>query len=101
MTEPPRLLHRQFGYTTNPAQAMRGEPEALTAEQVDDLNVKAARVARDRQADEWRERRARLDRELDWLISQRRERDVTTQVRAVRRQLDRIDQRLARPPTRD
>lgn len=63
----PRLLHRTHGYTTNPAAAMRGEPEALDAEELDRLTVRAHRTAREAQLAEWRERRARVEHELQWL----------------------------------
>jgi hypothetical protein len=94
-----RLLHRssEYGYTTNPARALRAEPEAVSADTQDQLTLRSRRTARDAQLEEWRVRRDRIERELDWLHTQRFQRDVTTQARALRRQLDRIDTRLSRP----
>jgi hypothetical protein len=50
----PRDLHRNAeGYTSNPTQTMRAEPEALTVDQPDELAI------RDRQAraDDWAHQR--------------------------------------------
>lgn len=90
----PRLLHRQMGYTENPARAMFGEPEAVDRETQQQLTARAQRTARQAQIDEWHERRQAITRELAWLQSQRFHRDVAAGIRALERQLDRIDRRL-------
>ena len=61
-----------------------------------ELTRDAACVARDRDRAEWTQSRDRLEREVAWLYSRRFERDVTTQIRALQRQVDRLDERLGR-----
>jgi hypothetical protein len=91
-----RLLHArsQYGYTDRPDLALRSEPEAISQEAQDALAARSQRAARDAQLEEWRERRGAVARELQWLYSQRLRRDVRTQLRAVQRQLDRLDRKL-------
>jgi len=91
-----RLLHRQphRGYTEDPARAAFAEPEAVSAEDQEWIALQAHRAERDAQLLRFRERRARIEREIDWLYSQRYARDVTRQLRFLRRQLDYIEQRI-------
>ncbi|MGZ4185010.1 MAG: hypothetical protein ACXVSF_06455 [Solirubrobacteraceae bacterium] len=93
----PRLLHRrsQYGYTTDVDRALYQEPEAVPRDDQAVITARAHRSAREAQLVEWRERRAAIERQLSWLNSRRFERNVTTQVRALQRQLDRIDKRIA------
>ena len=97
MGDAPRFLHRrsQFGYTDNPQLGLHSEPEAVDATTQDVLTSRAHRAETERQRAQWREHRAEIERRLHWLHSQRFRRDVTTQVAAVQRQLDRIDARIA------
>jgi hypothetical protein len=82
------------GYTDRIGRALHDEPEAISVEAQDDLALRAQRAAREAQLDEWRERRAAVARELEWLYSQRLRRDVRSQLRTVQRQLDRLDLKL-------
>ena len=97
MPDQPRLLHRHspHGYTDQLSHSLFAEPEAVSADvqrrQTDD----ARRAAHQRDVDEWQDRRAAMQREVDWLYSMRFQRDVRSQVRALERQLDRLDQRIA------
>jgi tripartite-type tricarboxylate transporter receptor subunit TctC len=93
----PRLLHRHspHGYTDQLAHSLFQEPEAVSADDQQRLTAAAHQAAKDAQVSEWQERRARIQREFDWLYSQRFRRDVRSQLRAVQRQLERLDQRIA------
>ncbi|MGZ6564461.1 MAG: hypothetical protein ACXVH3_32350 [Solirubrobacteraceae bacterium] len=97
MPDSPRLLHRrsQYGYTSDPDRAMFQEAEAVGRDDQALITERAHRSAREAQLVEWREHRAEIERRLGWLYSQRFQRNVTTQVRALQRQLDRIDERIA------
>jgi hypothetical protein len=100
VADQPRYLHRNSaygeppGYTTHPSRAMRGEPEPLTPEQLTDLRDTQERAHREAQLTAWRESRANLSRSIAYLYSQRKRRDVHTRLRALERELDRIDQLL-------
>ena len=98
MDDTPRLLARNpaSGYVTHTSRALRHEPEAVSASVQDELTRDAGRAARDRDRREWTQSRDRLEREVAWLYSRRFERDVTTQIRALQRQVDRLDERLGR-----
>jgi hypothetical protein len=96
----PRLLRRRSeygGYTTDPSRALFDEPEAVGAEVQELLTDRARRVELDSQREEWREHRDEIERRLGWLQSQRFRRDVSSQVRALRRQLDRLDELIGQP----
>lgn len=84
-----------IGYTSDPSRALRAEPEAVTADVQRALTARAGRTARERQLEEWNARRAELQRTLDWLHSQRFVRDVRSTIRALERQLARLDRRIA------
>lgn len=47
------------------------------------------------EVEEWGQRRAEVERLIDWLYSQRFAFDARDDVRALRRQLDRLDRRIA------
>jgi hypothetical protein len=91
-----RLLHRypHRGYTDDPAKAAFAEPEAVSAGDAEWIALHAHRAERDAQLLHWRERRARIEREVDWLYSQRFQVDVSKQLRFLRRQLDNIERRI-------
>jgi hypothetical protein len=93
----PRLLHRhsQYGYTDRPERALYREPEAVSVEAQEQLTLSARRAEHAQQVEQWRERRAAIAREVAWLYSQRFRRDVGSSVRALERQLERLDQRIA------
>jgi hypothetical protein len=95
----PRFLahsgSRGGDYTSNPARALDCG-EAPSADEQRRITHDAARAARDRDRHDWMQSRDRLRRELDFLYSRRFQLDVSTQLRAPQRQLDRLDQRLGR-----
>jgi hypothetical protein len=91
-----RYLGRAAGYVDHPVRGLRGEPQALTADEQDQVTRQAAQVARDRDRETWVEARTDLQRRIDWLYSQRFARDVHVQLAALQRQLDRLDARLSR-----
>ena len=91
-----RLLHRHspYGYTDRPERALRSEPEAVSLDAQERLVYASHRTEREAQLVTWRERRGRIEREIDWLYAQRYARDVGKQLRTLRRQLDYIDKRI-------
>lgn len=96
MLEPTRLLARrsELGYVTHGGRALAGEPESVPVAVQADLTRRAGLIAQDRSRIAWAESQQRMRRELDYLYSQRFQRDVTTQLAALERQLDRLDARL-------
>lgn len=92
----PHLLARrsQYGYTTDPAFALVHEPEAVSASALAEITAASKRRERQRVLDEWRGRRLVVMREIEWLQSQRFQRDVRSTVRALQRQVDKLDVRL-------
>jgi hypothetical protein len=94
----PRLLHvrSQFGYTSDPTRALFAEPEAISIAAQSDLARSAAVRARETQLREWGEHRDEIERRIDWLYSQRLRRDVRQQLRSLRYQLDRLDEKVRR-----
>jgi hypothetical protein len=91
-----RLLHRHphRGYTDDPAKAALAEPEAVSAQDVEWIAHSAHRAERDAQLLHWRQRRALIEKQIDWAYSQRFARDVSKQLRFLRRQLDYIEKRI-------
>jgi hypothetical protein len=89
-----RLLHKTRGYTVDPRRALPREPEALTVDQLAQVELRAGRRHRERQLADWRARRRELERSIDWLYAQRNQRDVRSQLRALQRQLDRLDETI-------
>jgi hypothetical protein len=94
--DPIRLLHRypHRGYTDDPSRSAVGEPEAVGESDQEWLAHYAHRAERDAQLVHWRERRAVIERQIDWLYAQRFARDVGKQLRFLRRQLDAIEKRI-------
>ena len=92
----PRLLARrsQYGYTDDPAFALVSEPEAVSASAQAEITAASQRRERQGVLDEWRERRQVIVREIEWLQSQRFQRDVRSTIRALQRQVDKLDVRL-------
>lgn len=74
---------------------MRTEPEAISERAYRELELKAAQERAAEQRLEWELHRATITRELGWLYSQRFRKDVRSQVRALERQLTRIDSVIA------
>lgn len=52
-------------------------------------------LEREAQVLQWQEHRASIQRQVDWLYSQRLGREVTRALRTLRRQLDDIDRAIA------
>jgi hypothetical protein len=92
----PRLLHRrsEHGYTSDPTRALGDAGEAVPVEAQAELTARVHRSERQAQLDEWARRKAAIQREIDWLTSQRFRRDVRSDLRALQRQVDRLDARL-------
>jgi len=74
---------------------MRDEPEAISLADQLALAARARRTEHERQLGEWNERRAAIQREIDWLHSQRFQVDVSKSLRTLRRQLARLDKQIA------
>jgi len=74
---------------------MRDEPEAISLADQLALTARSRRTERERQLAEWNERRAAIQREIDWLHSQRFQVDVSKSLRTLRRQLARLDRQIA------
>lgn len=96
MPDGPRLLHKrsQHGYTSLPSRALFKEPEAISVHAQQALAAAAARTAREQQLAEWEQARQEIARRLDWLFSQRLQRDVRQQLRSTRYQLDQLDAKM-------
>ena len=96
-TDPPRFLHRQSqrGYTERLDKAMVAEPEAISLVEQDWQTHQAHQRERQALIATWVARRDEIQRYLDWLMSQRNGHRVERDVRQARRQLARIDQRIA------
>jgi hypothetical protein len=104
VSDAPRLLARNstrehpvlgVGYTDEADRALRNEPEAVPMDYQQLLVARARRDARHEQLREWQQRRAAIQREIDWLHSQRFQADVSKSLRVLRRQLDRLDTLIA------
>src|SRR5262249_46449649 len=103
LLDTPRLLARNStrehpmlgtGYTDEPGRALREEPEAVSVEDQQLLAARARRDARVAQLAEWELRRKSIQREIDWLHSQRFQQDVSKGLRVLRRQLARLDRMI-------
>ena len=91
-----RLLHRHspYGYTQHPHEAMTDEPEAVDHDTQQRLTHEAQLRHTQRQRELWRDSRPRL---LETLGALHRGfgNDVAHELRAIRREVDRIDRKLA------
>jgi hypothetical protein len=96
----PRLLHRrsEHGYTDDLSRALYAEPEAVPRDVQDAMTAAAHRAEHEAIVAGWQVRRVAIEREINWLYSQRLHRDVSSSLRALRRQLDRLDARIAGKP---
>ena len=97
MTDTPRLLHRhsEHGYTDRPEQALNGEPEAVTAAEQRRLTADAKQRATDRERDAWHRFQSIVVPELATL-NLALDRGHASDLRALARQLERIDRKLRR-----
>ena len=74
---------------------MHAEPEAVAESDQEWIAFHAHRAERDAQLLHWRERRAVIEKQIEWAYSQRFARDVGKHLRFLRRQLDAIGKRIA------
>jgi hypothetical protein len=96
MSVEPRLLHRrsEHGYTDRPAQALTAEPEAVSAAEQRRLTTEARRRATEREREAWHRFRTIVVPELVALGGVL-DRGLASDLRALARQLERIDRKLA------
>ncbi len=87
----PRLLHRTHGYTTNAHLAMRNEAEALAADDLEHVG----RQALDGELRAWQTSRRRMLSEIEHLRCHVHSPHVTRAARAIERELDALDHKLA------
>jgi hypothetical protein len=81
----------QYGYTDRLDRALFNEPEAVAASAQAELTAHAHRLAELEQRQQWEALRVQLQRQIDWLYSQRLRREVRSSVRALERQIARLD----------
>jgi hypothetical protein len=96
MNDPPRLLHKhsEHGYTQHTHEALTDEPEAVNAETQRRLTHEADLRQTQRQRQLWQDIRPQLLNDLEQLHHHFGTL-VTNELRAIRRELDRIERRLA------
>jgi hypothetical protein len=87
----------QYGYTAHPGRALNQEPEAISADAQRIVCAQSRASAQRQRVETWEEHRANLQRTMAWLYSQRLQRDVRTQLRALERQIERLDRKIAPP----
>lgn len=99
-SDPPRLLHvrSQYGYTPRASEAIPAEPEAVAADEQARQTRDAARSASDRASAKARAARERIEHELDLIEQTTTNRHARSHVRAIRRQLAQMEQKLRQPP---
>lgn len=88
--------HARANYTTNRHQALDSDAPVVDDATLDRFvkeNHEKPKVA---QLDVWRDSRSRLEAEIRHLEQADLGRDVSTTIRALRRQLDRLDQKIRR-----
>lgn len=90
-------MHRrsELGYTDRPQHGLAGEPEAVPADYQRQLTRDAPRRAAARDQEVWSTCRDRITAELAVLRRHRFARDVTSDLRVIERQLERVDRLLA------
>ena len=100
MTDTPRLLHRrsEHAYTSDPTRALTDAGEAVPEDAQLAITARSHRSARQTQLTEWADSKTALERQVNWLEAQRFHRDIRSEVRALQRQIDRLDQRLRSTP---
>jgi len=93
-----RLLAKrsQRGYTTDPAQALRDEPEALSAVEQQALTDGVHRAHDELVRQEWVKASERINAALEHFERFAHPHGLRREVRAITRQLDTIDRRTRR-----
>jgi hypothetical protein len=91
----PRLLARrsELGYTPRTAQALNGEPEAVSAGEQGELTRQAAHRADERERALWRNRRDVIAGQLEH-AHRELDRSIASDLRVIERQLERITRKL-------
>jgi hypothetical protein len=93
----PRYLHRHpaFRYTLDPSRAARGEPEALTDDELDELAFSARRREQATLEQAWRESATRIrDAVAHFTDHARRGDRLRSEPRAITRSVNRVGRRL-------
>ncbi len=95
MSELLRLLaaRSEHGYTDRLAHALREEPEAVSADEQQQLTRAAARSAKARTRSDWQARRDRIAAELDAVRTLSYARDVAPELRVAEQALARLHRR--------
>ena len=95
MVDEPRLLHRrsELGYTNRSVEAANGEPEAVSEDEQARITASAHRREAGDRHEQWLRIRRELEEHLDELRSTFGSL-VANELRALRRELDRLDVRL-------
>jgi hypothetical protein len=89
----PRFLHRrsELAYTDESRDALQGEPEAVSSEYQRELSRQAPRRAAARDLEAWQPCRDVIAAELVKVREHRFARDLSSELRVIERQLERID----------
>jgi hypothetical protein len=90
----PRFLHIYCGYTHRQREALRAEPEAVPEHYQRELTAAAQRRTQARDRELWIVCRNRIQSELDLLLGGRRFTHVSSELRVISRQLEKIDRLL-------
>lgn len=93
MTDPPRLLHRhsEYGYTTQPREAIEGEPEAVSADYQRRLANGAETAEREREREAIAAAAEVIRAALDALTARKLSPTVRATARSMARQLDKLE----------
>lgn len=97
MSDEPRFLHRksEHGYTDRLGDALELEPEAVPADYQVTLTARARRRERVYDLAAWRVARTRIAAELEALDGLAKAHNLSSDLRAISRVLERVDKRLS------
>ena len=98
MSDDPRLLHAksEYGYTSQPTEALNGEPEAVPADYQQRLSRDAKSSDRERQLEALRAAIGEIEPALEALARLKLDRDLRSTTRAMERQLRQLKQLVGR-----
>lgn len=98
MSDEPRLLHErsEYGYTSQPIEAMGDEPEAVPADYQQRLSRDAKTSDRERQLEALRAAIDEIEPALDAVARLKLDRDLRSTTRAMERQLRQLKQLVGR-----
>lgn len=96
VVEPPRLLaaKSEYGYVDRVDLALVDEPEAVAVADQREITARAQRQASTRALALWRDSSARWLGDLDALVATRFDVDVSDELRALTRAIERVDRKL-------